>query len=98
MKHYLTALLMIAGLGSATAQYTRPVTKQTTKVVKVETRKTPMPATAQNGKKVQTVSVHSNVATTNTKTKKDGTPDRRYKANQHLKKDGTPDRRYKASK
>lgn len=27
--------------------------------------------------------------------KKDGTHDKRYKANQHLKKDGTPDKRYK---
>ncbi len=27
--------------------------------------------------------------------KKDGTPDKRYKAAQHLKKDGTPDKRYK---
>jgi hypothetical protein len=39
-------------------------------------------------------------------TKKDGTPDMRYKANkdaaktppQHLKKDGTPDKRYKENK
>lgn len=36
-------------------------------------------------------------------TKKDGTPDMRYKANktpppQHLKKDGTPDMRYKENK
>ncbi|MGG5209025.1 hypothetical protein ACQWU4_08750 [Chryseobacterium sp. MIQD13] len=32
------------------------------------------------------------------KLKKDGTPDKRYKENQHLKKDGTPDKRYKANK
>ena len=38
-------------------------------------------------------------------TKKDGTPDKRYKANkgaktptQHLKKDGTPDKRFKENK
>lgn len=30
--------------------------------------------------------------------KKDGTPDRRYKANKKLKKDGTPDKRYKQHK
>lgn len=99
MKNYLTALLLMIGFGTATAQQTHPTTtKQTTKVVKVETHKKPMPATAQKGKKVQTVSANSNVAHTAVKTKKDGTPDRRYKANQHLKKDGTPDRRYKASK
>ena len=32
------------------------------------------------------------------KTKKDGTPDRRYKENQKLKKDGTPDKRFKENK
>jgi hypothetical protein len=32
------------------------------------------------------------------KTKKDGTPDRRFKENQKLKKDGTPDMRYKQNK
>ena len=32
------------------------------------------------------------------KLKKDGTPDKRYKANQKLKKDGTPDKRYKGNK
>ena len=36
-------------------------------------------------------------------TKKDGTPDKRYKENktppaQHLKKDGTPDKRFKENK
>jgi hypothetical protein len=30
--------------------------------------------------------------------KKDGTPDKRYKANQTLKKDGTPDKRYKENR
>jgi hypothetical protein len=32
------------------------------------------------------------------KTKKDGTPDKRYSENQKLKKDGTPDRRYNENK
>ena len=32
------------------------------------------------------------------KLKKDGTPDKRYKAAKTLKKDGTPDKRYKANK
>lgn len=36
--------------------------------------------------------------TTAAKTKKDGTPDKRYKENKHLKKDGTPDKRYKVNK
>jgi hypothetical protein len=36
--------------------------------------------------------------TTISKTKKDGTPDKRYKENKKLKKDGTPDKRYKDNK
>lgn len=97
MKQFFTAMMVMVALGTATAQHSRPATtKQTAKVVKVETHKKTMPATAQNDKKTQTVSAHSNVATIITK--KDGTPDRRYKANQHLKKDGTPDRRYKTAK
>jgi hypothetical protein len=36
--------------------------------------------------------------TPDVKLKKDGTPDKRYKANKMLKKDGTPDKRYKANK
>lgn len=35
--------------------------------------------------------------TTASKTKKDGTPDKRFKENKHLKKDGTPDKRYKVN-
>ena len=41
-------------------------------------------------------------AKTTTHTKKDGTPDKRYKENKgtttHTKKDGTPDKRYKENK
>lgn len=32
------------------------------------------------------------------KTKKDGTPDKRFKENKKLKKDGTPDKRFKEHK
>jgi hypothetical protein len=41
------------------------------------------------------------VATTSlpqSKLKKDGTPDKRYKQNKKLKKDGTPDKRFKENK
>ncbi|MHA4741646.1 hypothetical protein [Dyadobacter sp. MSC1_007] len=34
----------------------------------------------------------------NKKLKKDGTPDKRYSENKNLKKDGTPDKRYKSNK
>ena len=33
-----------------------------------------------------------------THTKKDGTPDKRFKENKHTKKDGTPDKRFKENK
>ena len=34
----------------------------------------------------------------NKKLKKDGTPDKRYSENKNLKKDGTPDKRYNSNK
>lgn len=87
---------IVLGLGLATAQQNAPatatkaahqVTKTTktvdTKAAKVADTKTVKPATT---------------STTAVKMKKDGTPDKRYKENQHLKKDGTPDKRYKANK
>ena len=33
-----------------------------------------------------------------TRTKKDGTPDKRFKENKKIKKDGTPDKRFKENK
>ena len=48
-------------------------------------------------KKTQTVKKTVS-STPMVKLKKDGTPDKRYKANQKLKKDGTPDKRYKGNK
>lgn len=47
------------------------------------------------GNKTKTAELGSVVAS---KVKKDGTPDKRYKANKTLKKDGTPDMRYKENK
>jgi hypothetical protein len=41
---------------------------------------------------------NSNAEQTKPVMKKDGTPDKRYKANQNLKKDGTPDKRFKENK
>ena len=73
---------------------TTPSKTQDKKAVKTEQAKpaqTPAPAAA---------------ATTAAPVKKDGTPDKRFKANKEaekpaagpLKKDGTPDKRYKANK
>ncbi|MGX9986723.1 hypothetical protein [Soonwooa purpurea] len=92
MKNILTALMLSLGLGLAIAQSTQPVT---TKAAPVTVKKTEV-------KKVTKTSSDKAVVTdTKTKTvklKKDGTPDKRYKQNQHLKKDGTPDKRYKENK
>ena len=59
------------------------------------------PAKKEGAKKEQTAQVKKEAAPT----KKDGTPDKRYKANKtaadttkHMKKDGTPDKRYKENK
>lgn len=108
MKKLVSAMSLLLGLGLATAQQTHPATATPpAKVLKVDNHKKPMPAQAQYDKKTKTVSTHSAVGATTTKTKtvvkaqpgvvlkKDGTPDRRYKANQHLKKDGTVDKRFK---
>ena len=60
-------------------------------------------ATQNQGVKKETKKKHHSKQKNSTtyssqKLKKDGTPDRRYKANKKLKKDGTPDKRYKENK
>lgn len=87
MKNLLTTLLLTFGIGMATAQATPAATATKKQVTKTE-------------KKAKTVEAKAaKVANTpDVKMKKDGTPDKRYKANKTLKKDGTPDKRYKANK
>ncbi|MBL0047823.1 MAG: hypothetical protein IPP32_06985 [Bacteroidetes bacterium] len=93
-------LLMIAaflGLGwfsTALAQETKKDSKQEMKSERKEQKdkmKAENQATRKNEKAVA-------VSKGNTKTKADGTPDKRYKENKKLKKDGTPDKRYKENK
>ena len=88
MKNLLTTLLLTFGVGLATAQATPAATAKAAKTeVKAKTAKTSVEAKA------------AKVANTpDVKLKKDGTPDKRYKAAKTLKKDGTPDKRYKANK
>lgn len=52
---------------------------------------------SQSPKKEQVQKAKAGTAA-NSKTKKDGTPDKRFKENKKLKKDGTPDKRYKENK
>ena len=84
MKKFLTALSVVLGLGLASAQQVQPAASAAKAVptAKAEAQKEPKAAVAAKPAVVM---------------KKDGTPDKRYKANKHLKKDGTPDRRYKTN-
>ena len=89
MKKLLTALSLVLGLGLASAQQVAPASSsqqaphaKTRKAVVTKETKTAPAAVENYGMKM----------------KKDGTPDKRYKANQHLKKDGTPDKRYKGNR
>ncbi len=89
MKKFLTALSVVLGLGLASAQQVAPASSsqqappaKTRKAVVTKETKTAPAAVENYGMKM----------------KKDGTPDKRYKANQHLKKDGTPDKRYKGNR
>ena len=102
MKKLFTTLSVILGLGLASAQQVAPKTATATKPAKVQkmqpvkttmTAKAEKPTVAKPAQKMTS----TKPATTNSaiKLKKDGTPDKRYKANEHLKKDGTPDKRYK---
>lgn len=91
MKKLLSALSVILGLGLASAQQVAP--KETAKMAPVKATKMETSKKAEVAKPAMAAKpVAANSAV---KMKKDGTPDKRYKANQHLKKDGTPDKRYK---
>lgn len=104
MKKLSSALSIIVGLGLASAQQAMPKDMAKTPPPKVQKMEAAKPAVEAKST-MQTTSpaevkpameVKPLVATTAVKVKKDGTPDKRYKANAHLKKDGTPDKRYKA--
>lgn len=87
MKKLLFALTLTLGLGFASAQQT-------------STKQAPPPPPAAKSMKQETPAKGAKtqapaISNTAIKTKKDGTPDKRYKANKQLKKDGTPDKRYK---
>ncbi|MBN9352287.1 MAG: hypothetical protein J0H55_16525 [Chitinophagaceae bacterium] len=54
---------------------------------------------AQHKKKTKAEKAEvKSTASTTPHMKKDGTPDKRFKANKHLKKNGTPDKRFKENK
>ena len=94
MKKLFTVLTLALGLGFASAQQTpkkQTSTPPPAKEVKMQTTK---PTAAKPAAK-PAMAAKPAAANSGMKLKKDGTPDKRYKSNQHLKKDGTPDKRYK---
>jgi hypothetical protein len=60
----------------------------------ISTNPAPVPASKAQSPKPATISP----AGPETRTKKDGTPDKSNKENKNLKKDGAPDKRYKENK
>ena len=92
MKKLIIALCMIFGMSFAGFAQTAPAAKKEVKKAPVAVKKAP--AKKADSKLLETPVSDNNKA----KLKKDGTPDKRYKANKHLKKDGTPDKRFKSNK
>ena len=109
-------ILLIAGLMLSFAgfSFAQDATSHTTakkakdKGTQVAPKTATTPATAATPAKPATTATAAKPATTGAApTKKDGTPDMRYKANKeakpapattHVKKDGTPDKRFKENK
>ena len=109
MKKLLIAAIAFLGISAATFAQTAATPKDTkTKVVKHTDAKAKAGTTAAKTDAATTTATAKDAtttkATTATPLKKDGTPDKRYKANKdaakttHLKKDGTADKRFKENK
>ncbi len=96
----------IAGFSQATPAKTVPVKKETTKVAAAPGATTKTGVAASNpAPATKAAATSKKEAAGDVVTKKDGTPDMRYKQNKaaaappkHVKKDGTPDMRYKENK
>ena len=85
MNKLFSIIFLGLGLILATAQQVTPV-----QAIRVSASKSEKVQTEKKAPVAKSIASKSAV-----KMKKDGTPDKRYKANQHLKKDGTPDKRFK---
>ena len=92
MKKLFTVLTLALVLGLASAQQT--ANKQNSTPPPPPPTKARM-STAKQASPTAKMAVKNASSNSAIKLKKDGTPDKRYKANEHLKKDGTPDKRYK---
>lgn len=107
MKKLLMSAMVMMGLMGYTFAQTTPakevkkVAPKTTVAAKATVKVAPTPTLAEKTttKKVNAVEQKAApVAASATKIKKDGTPDKRFKANAQLKKDGTVDKRFKENK
>ena len=95
MKKLFIAFSFVLCLGFASAQQATPITT-TSKNLTTTPKEIAKPASPANITKPAAKKVDTKAKTKSAvKMKKDGTPDKRYKANKRLKKDGTPDKRYK---
>ncbi len=90
----IAAFLGLGWLSTASAQETKKESKQEVKSERKEQKDKMKAENHEQRNKEKAVAVSKG----NTKTKADGTPDKRYKENKKLKKDGTPDKRYKDNK
>ncbi|MCW3116592.1 MAG: hypothetical protein JWM28_674, partial [Chitinophagaceae bacterium] len=110
MKKLLIAAIAFLGISAASFAQTpaapkdtkaKTAVKQTDAKAKVATTAVKSPAAKTAATTKDATATKVNAATP---VKKDGTPDKRFKANKdatktaHLKKDGTPDKRFKESK
>ena len=102
MKKILLAVMAFLAFNIASFAQAAPATKKEPAkmqvVKKTETKKEAKVVSMPPAKTTVAVKTTTPVAAKTTKLKKDGTPDKRFKENQHLKKDGTPDLRYKENK
>ena len=109
-KLFIAASMLLALAGTSFAQTAPAKEATTTSSHKTEVSKDGKLTSTKSAKKVETSTQATQpaAATTTTTTKsststtgpakKDGSPDKRFKANKLVKKDGTPDKRYKENK
>jgi hypothetical protein len=93
-KLLLTATILLWGASFASQAHNLAAAPQAAKSEK-KVQKDKMKAENQEKRSKEKSEAKSSE---NTKTKADGTPDKRYKENKNLKKDGTPDKRFKENK
>ena len=107
MKKLLIAAIAFLGISAATFAQTAAAPKDTkakTAVKQTDAKaKTATSAVKTDAAKTTTAAKDVTTAGQAAPLKKDGTPDKRFKANKdaakkHLKKDGTADKRYKENK